>query len=249
MKRKPKIFLFMSAVFAAVGLSLPLQVMLAFGHPPTELTEILAKLTPMNWIVMSVSFANALLAYHASPALKYAGPLFVFVVGWNNWLVSEYFALTSDPAEDPRWLWAFISTLLAALSVCALFLRDAGLALLEPTLRWWRISPRKLLAVAAHVRQVTGPSINTRTYDVSKSGAFFAFEEGVDENRRQVSLGQIQVGSRCSVRLALDQLRTIQCAAEVVRKAEPNGKYPGGFAVRFVGLSLKDQGVLTQLCS
>jgi hypothetical protein len=240
MRQRPRVFDLLALALLLVAFSLPVQVMLMFGHTPGEFTAIFNQLAPMNWVVAMLAVACAVAHWRASPTLWILSPLFILAVGWNNYLVAQ---------AGLNFSWA--TTLLATGATLALhgllLTPTARKVLLNPKMRWWLTAPRKRVQLRATIWPVLGGELLTSTYDVSEGGAFFSLEEASWTSRRTLSIKNLSVGTVCTLKMKLDSGRAIQCDAEVVRQAEPRGQYPGGFAVRFKSLSREDQKALAQL--
>ncbi|MCM2323843.1 MAG: PilZ domain-containing protein [Oligoflexia bacterium] len=226
MFRRPRQFEVLAMVLLLVAVSLPLQVMTAYGFQQPELAQIFSGLAPLNWAVMACAGLHAVLLLAASRLVFFTAPLFVALVAWNNWVVAAVGLNASTVLSG-----------LATLGAVALhlpLLADAPRRiLLNPRLRWWRTARRRRARVSAVVRPVLGGEIRTSTFDVSVGGAFIALEHVFAPG---IPLHYLREGSRCSIRLVLNQIQVVQCAAEIVRRVNARGSYPEGFAVRFVCL-------------
>ncbi len=240
MKQKPKEFLFLALVLLVIGISLPVQVMILFEHSPLEVGAGMSKLAPLNWAVMVLALLNSALVYAASPWVILTAPLFIGAVGWNNWLVAETGVNFSAPTA--------IAALVGTIALHGLLLTEkARKVLRNPSLRWWRSLPRRKVAVRVMVCPVLGGQLQSATFDLSMGGAFI---EAGHANWTSAGAGTagaaagLSVGSRCTIRLTLNQLNVLNCSAEVVRQAPARGNYPGGFAVRFINLDNEQKKAL-----
>ena len=88
MKTKPRHLNYAAAALLAITISLPIQIMFLYGHPPTEIAAIAAKLSPLNWMLLFMGPVVAALMYRASPLCLVAAPSFAVLVVYNNWFVS-----------------------------------------------------------------------------------------------------------------------------------------------------------------
>lgn len=230
MRERPKEFWRVAAVLAAVALSFPLQVMLSYGYHPTEISQTLAGLAPLNWMVIFVSLIHAVLVFQASPWILLSTPIFLGSVAWNNWVVAWAGINYSSFV-------VFLASLGAIATHLPLFSREARKIILNPKLRWWLTPPRKRVTVQAVIRPVLGGELRSMTFDLSSGGAFIDLNRSDWTSITQSSARRnLKVGSRCSIRLMINQTHVLTCGAEVVRHANPAGERPGGFAVRFVSL-------------
>jgi hypothetical protein len=237
MRQRPKEFVFLALMLLIIAASLPIQVMLLYQHTPLEFGDTAAKLAPLNWIVMLLALANAYLVYAASPWVMLSAPLFIASVTWNNYLVADA-ALNFSPVTA---VFAILGTI--ALH-SALLTEKARKILRNPTLRWWRSVTRNQVSVRALVCPVMGCELQSSTFDISLGGAFISSAPTNWKPSQSAPHRTIEVGSRCSIRLMLDQFRVVTCNAEVVRQTAPRGHYPGGFAVRFVNLDPRQKKML-----
>jgi hypothetical protein len=236
MRQRPMVFDLLALVFLLIAISLPIQVMMLFGHLPTEFSAVIHKLSPMNWGVAILAVACAVAHWRASPALWALSPLFIAAVAWNNHLVAKA-GLNYDMTTT-------IIATVATIGVHGLLLTPmARKALLNPSMRWWLTAPRKRANLAATVWPVLGGELLTSTYDISEGGAFFALDESSWSRGRGRSMQNLGVGSVCAVKVKLGE-KAIHCNGEVVRQCEARGNYPGGFAVRFKDLSRDDRRML-----
>lgn len=244
MRERPKEIILLSILFACIALSLPIQVMLTYGYTPFELGSVIASLAPLNWLLIAVSVAHAILVYQASPFAILSTAFFVGTVIWNNWIVAEVGINTPFPA-------IVVATLGAAAAHVPLFSREVRKVLLNPKLRWWRTAPRKRVSLQAVIRPVLGGEFRSMTFDVSSGGAFISLDNAVWPANAKAAqlLKNLKVGSHCSVRLVIDQLNVLQCGAEVVRHAGVRGEYPSGFAVRFVAMDDAQRKILRSVAA
>ena len=229
MKTRPKLLTFFAAYLMFVAISIPLQIMFAFGHTPLELDAITAKIAPLNWAVILMCALGAWMLLRASTRLLVVLPLLALLVGYNNWLVGQTELLYS-PASTA------LATLLFAFSFTPLMLSSqVRLAIMTPRKRWWLTPQRWKVEVPASFR-VPELEIETRIFDLSKHGAFIAMEGSVETTENQIPLG-----AECVITFKLKNQSTLKCRAQVVRRTVASGSYPAGIGVRFLGLSWAEQ--------
>src|SRR6185437_12780724 len=89
MKTKPKHLNLIATLVLAAAVALPVQIMILYGNPPTEIAAIAAKLSPLNWMILFACPVVAVLVYRASPLLWAAAPALGALVVYNNWFVSH----------------------------------------------------------------------------------------------------------------------------------------------------------------
>lgn len=242
MRERPREFRILAAILILAAASFPIQVMMAYGYTPLELDAALAGLSPLNWFVIFASVIHAYLIYEAAPSVLISTPIFLLLVGWNNYVVAR------TGLNSSTWA-AFFATAAAFLIHLPMFRKDTRRVLFNPKLRWWRTSRRKRASMRAIIRPVMGGELQSCTFDVSASGAFIRMDSAnwlplKNVNFYKLQQSNLKVGSRCSVRLLIDHMRVIQCGAEIVRHSPANGEHPEGFAVRFVSLDESQKKML-----
>lgn len=238
MKEKPKKAVYLAALFFVIAAAMPVQIMMLFGHSVFDVSPILHKLTPMNWVVILLALVNGIAVFHLDRWTLVTGPLFALAVIWNNILVESVGGhfITGVPT-------------MASLALLGLFYHvfdQKVLTLLyKPSLRWWRAAERHKVGLTVSVRPVSGGDLESRSVDLSTSGVFVGFHHSKWDLEGE-RLGQfIQSGARCSLRLKLNQTQSIHCTGEIVRvSSRPQGDYPSGFAIRFTHIAGADRRLL-----
>lgn len=226
--------LFLVCVGALIA-ALPVEVLAKVGDQPVSWDLVLTQITPLNWSLMIFGLINLVLFFTASRWVLIVTPVFLGVVVYLN-LVPNRIEANFTPAH------AFGLLCVMILLQILLLAKDARTALKENKSIKWLSPARQCVGVHATVCPVIGGGeIKSRTFDISEQGAFISCEEAGWEVANAVPLKNIKVGTHCSVKLRLDQLRTLHCSAQVIRKAASAGKYPSGFAVRFVGMSREEK--------
>ena len=263
MMAKPKHLNLLALVILGAAMSLPIQIMLLYGHPPTEISAIAAKLTPLNWMILFYCPIVALLVWRVSPLLIAAVPVLGALVVYNNWFVSQV------GTDYSVWVTA-VASLAFCCALAGVFTSDVRKILMNPNLRWWLIPQRTAVELPVRLRVLNGTyksgreEFYTITFDISETGAFIPFgrERGnVRELRPSnvtplrpgdlpgesyaFSMRSLVPGTQCYLCLSLGELAFIHCRAEVVRVATPNGKYPAGVAVRFLGLTGQEKRMIS----
>lgn len=220
MMARPKIVYFIAFAILSVVLSLPIQSALLYQNNLKELPEIFAKLTYINWMMAIVLTATALAVFNVSPHIKALVPFSVALVGWNNYLAGSY---NTDYSLSQALLGA---GLFAGLMV-PLLKKDVRYLLNNPKMRWWARSPRKNRSVPVTVNPYVGSTWQTKTFDISETGAFISFER---QNFEELP----KIGEHLKLNLNINTLKKIKCEAIVVRVEEPKGMYPRGIGVKFI---------------
>ncbi len=241
MKSRPRRLLYSALFLALLAAAMPGQIMILYGHAPNEVSAILAKLAPMNWVVMLLSAATAIFAHRASRGLVIAAPALGLAVAYNNYLVARV-------GQDFSANGVLLSTVFFLTFLCWFFSKDVRELIADPRRRWW-LTPRRwkadipirlqvlpINAVRGWMRGGFGPKeFKSSTFDISEEGAFI----------RMDGLTKPIPGMQCYLCLTIKDLCFVQCRAEVVRTSNGSrGNYPGGIAVKFLGLSGNDRRML-----
>jgi hypothetical protein len=264
MKTKPRHLNYAAAALLAITISLPIQIMVLYGHPPTEIAAIAAKFSPLNWMLLFLGPVVAALMYRASPLCLVAAPSFAALVVYNNWFVSKV------GHDFTPWA-TTIGSALFCMALAGVFTRDVRAILVNPSRRWWLTPARKSVEISVRMRVLNGryksgkEEFYTVTYDLSESGAFIPFgrekgnirelklavsnasvssDKAGDKALEPFSIRNLSLGTQCYVCLNLKELAFIHCRAEVVRVATPHGKYPAGVGIRFLGLSGQEKRMI-----
>jgi hypothetical protein len=243
-KQRPRMLVYLATFLCLVAVSFPVQIMILYGHSPSEGGAIAAKLAPLNWAVIVFAPLTAWLAFRASAWLMAALPVLVAVVIYNNWLVGQIGADYS-PLMTLLGSVAFIATIGATLT------RDSLRVLLSPRSRWWLTPTRHKLELPVRLKFLSRAGLKKapvsvdaynefyiRTYDLSEGGAE---QEAKAFRAFQAILKNLAVGTQCYVCLPLKDVSFIQCRAEVVRNTNGRGAYPAGVGLRFLGLSWNER--------
>jgi hypothetical protein len=228
MRTRPKIFVFLSTTFILVGLSVPVQAYLLYGHGLGESAAALHKLTILNWAVALSCVACGLLAWNASPGIKLAAPVSLVAVLWNNWVVASV-------GHDFSRTEVVLGLVLFAALHALWFLKPSLLVLKDPAKRWWITPRRKRIAATTLVQTWLGESFTTQTFDISRNGVFL--ELGSNDTRDSVPmrvLKNLQSGRHLTLKIMLSPFRTIRCDAEVVRVCSATSSHPAGVGLKFV---------------
>lgn len=237
MKTRPMLLRLLFAYLTAVAISMPVQIMWLYGHPPYEWIEIAAKLTPLNWLICAMAPITGCLIYQASPLALAAVPALAYVIIANNWFAAEL-------ATDYSPLWAGVGTGLFLLSLTPL-LKPATLRLfLHPEKRWWR-TPHRRRASLPVVFQNEGLEFIVNTFDISEGGAFIPAWP-VRPREPRTYLTSLVPGKVITVFLDLKNAARIGCRAQIVRQSDATGDYPSGIAIRFLDMSWRERRLIAQ---
>lgn len=216
---------------AGVALSLPVQIMVIYGHSIAEWQAVAAKLTVLNWMVMLGTMVNAVMILRAERWTLYLTPMMFALVGFNNFLVALY-AIDFAP-----WMTgaAFFSFLFLHMPLVT----ESNLRLLKnPSLRWWRTPERHRKVVPITLGDVHGRTVISTTFDISETGVFIPLNE--EQMNRQAEMEDVRV----LMDLGSAHFR---CSAQVARRTMGGGKYPSGIGVRFTDLSPRERAQLRKV--
>jgi hypothetical protein len=232
-REKPMIFNLLAIIVILVAMGFPLQIMWQFGHLPGELLSIFTKLAPLNLAVIAFSLFSGVAYYNVSPLLLVTAPLYLVMVFWNNLVVGMHEVNTTLAVSMISW---------AALASFHLpLIKKKNIKIMRnPRSHWWKTEARKRISVNTMIEPIGGLSMNSKTFDLSSGGAFFAANQ---DNKG------LNVGDQCSVKMKLGGLGILNIKAKVVRLAEKRGKYPAGFGVQFLFDEKKTQKILSRYLS
>lgn len=232
MKTRPLQFDFLKIILAGIIVSFPVQIMLLYGHPPWEVPAILAKISILNWLVISSCLYAIQLAHHADRKLLWFLPLTTALVGWNNHIVGYV-------GVDFSTTHTFLGTLAFA-SVNSIFLAPSVRFIFKyPNKRWWQTESRYKTQVQVFVNPLRGgEGFYTDTFDLSHGGTFIPLH---DQQMRFFDSGE-----KLTLSFTLGTFRSLRCNAIVVRNAQANGMYPQGMGIKFLDLSRNQKDSLNQ---
>lgn len=230
MMTRPKTLDLFGLFLVGVAISFPIQIMVIYGHGPTEWFAVAEKLTFLNWLVMASALLNALLVWRASPALKYTVPLMIGLVAGNNWIVAHWHV---DYSPTQAWTASLLFVGLHGV----LFRKPILHLIVHPEKRWWLRPPRKIVEVSAYVSPFNGTAFKAKTFDISENGAFIPFStdeilKGTKGDQRRARNKKIGVDDRVTLCLTLG-LAQIRCDARIVRTTDAKGIYPAGIGLTF----------------
>lgn len=234
MKHRPYFFHIMAAFFGLVAVSMPLQMVFLYHHYSLfDLELVFQKLTPMNYLVMMACVFNAYLAYRVDRILLFSLPATIVLVAYNNYIVGQY-------GFDYQLKTTLVASILFS-TVCLGFLHPQYLRiLLNPQLRWWLPKIRVRHQIPVFLQTPTSDNITRlKSFDFSESGMFLTGGEN--------NIDRFAPGDFVDVEFKFNDLKTIKCRAEIVRKNQNSGAYPIGLGLRFTNMEngvkklIKDQ--------
>lgn len=224
MKRRPPLLTAMPWILVGVALSIPLQIMVLYGHGPLELGDVFGKVTALNWLVISFCLVNAMATARASRWLLFTGPGLVVAVAVNNWLVG-FLATDFSPMTAALATVGFLALQLPY------FHPSIRRLLHQPAMRWWLQAARRKVRVPVYFGSSKTKLLHSETFDISESGAFIpcplshSTSQGLDPQ------------ARVNLSFALGVHRRIRCDGRIVRRVDAKGDYPSGIGIEFVNLT------------
>ena len=239
MKTKPIIFNFLFVFFTFIAVSLPLQVAFLYEHSLTSFSEwasIAMKLSPLNWMVLTLCLINGYLCYQTNPFIKYTIPASILLVGVNNFVVGAW-------GVDYHFVLTWVATLVYTLFSYS-FVYAHGLEAIEhPEKQWWKIPTRYQRSFPVWVEWQGKRKLLAKTFDISKSGAYIA----ALANSKNLLPSDLKIGEHIKVLIGTDS-GELELQATLVRKEKESlGHYPAGLAVHFNNLSFAQSQKLRRL--
>lgn len=209
---------------------MPLQVMVMFGHPPTEWFAIWAKLAPQNKLVMTLSPIAAVGVHRVTPWGWYATLAFLAISFFNNVILLQF------PSVVPKVAILGSTTLIAGCGIW--FFHPRNMLLFRDTRNhWWKSATRYLVQVPIEIETENGSSVKGETFNISRTGIFV-----------ETPLSDMRIGEIVKIYIQLKR-RRIHGLASVVRRAKACSSYPQGFGLRFEALNLPDRIALQRALS
>lgn len=235
MKVKPLIFVWLSAIYVAIAISFPLQIMVAHEHQWSEFNQALGKLTFLNWLVIIGLGVASYYSYQGSRRIIPTATVLGILVLVNNLYVGAF----GEDFSLIQTLGAFVGF---GLLHTMLLQKDVVRVLNNQNLRWWRISPRQSLRLPVLLRNNKTTSITTETVDISESGIFVRIEQSKHLGPRAFKMNEI-----VQIQLKLDTINSIKCSGRVVRHCFGEQGRPMGIALEFKEISSVDRKRIMKL--
>lgn len=230
MNKKPILFIIIPIVLIGIASSFYFQVAYLLDLEWTNFYQIHRHITLPNWFTMALLVATAVMIYRGHRSTKWLMPMTMLMVGWNNYLVSAY-------ANNFSSMETLLGTLFFPLLLAPMYTKKHQKLISDRRFHWWETSPRKNHQAYVAINPFVSSTINSRTYDVSKSGLFVQIDDIAWENLPKV-------GERVNVSITLDTLRKVRCEAVVVRAVEAKGQYPRGMGLHFTELTSENRRTL-----
>ncbi len=228
MNSKPLILPILAFLTAAIALSLPIQIMMIYGHGLGELGAVARKLTTLNWLVIFGGVATAALIDRGSPYIRYCVPGMIAAVFVNNYFVASY-------GDDFSLLTATASAAVFAVLNVPLLHPQIRRLLSHPELRWWLRPRRATTSVPIFLAGTRRETFRTETFDLSETGVFVQLEP------HQITLKQDESISLC---LTLGTYSQVRCTGRIVRITDARGTYPAGVGVQFLDLPMEEKKII-----
>lgn len=227
-EQAPRGVQFLAGVYFLMALALPLQMIWIHKLPLGQLHRAFTFMPLGNWLVCLLALASAYHLITYSHRSFYLLPVALGITVLNNWWVSY---AGSTFSSDQTWL---ASGLLVSCHA-ALAHPRAFKALKKNTPKPWRQPPRFLLSYPTTLIPPTGPAVILNSHDLSLTGMFLCSSD-IRAPRgylNKACVNHIHEGTEVSLRVQIDQLRTLRIEAQVVRKVEDSSEEPPGLALRF----------------
>lgn len=222
MRKRPWTFFLTSLTFAGIAVAFPVQIAVLYGHGFQELPLIFQKLTGFNWVCIACLLMLSYMAWNGTRWLYVGIPFTMAVVVWNNFLVGYW-------GYDYSLTTTFYSSLLFSGLCLFPFLPHYAAVIQNPKLRWWLVAARKEIMIPVYITQGRGQQFQTKTRDISKTGAF------IESQLESPRLGEV-----LDLNLKINTLQQLQLKAEVVRFQEDED----GFGVRFQDMTSPEKRLL-----
>ncbi len=229
MRAKPLSIYILAMVFVAVAISVPLQVIALYDYKLDQYNLILANISTQNWFMIGMLVLSSVLMLLVSKLALGAVAILTATVIWNNFLVGHY-------GGDFNMVTAsFASVGFVVLTSTCLYM-GAFKVLINRKMQWWKTARRYNLHYPVTIRPLKGYALQTKTFDISKSGIFVACDSE--------SIQDLKDGEFVSVHLTFDTVKSLKCEAQVVRKVNENGRYPNGLGIEFKDMDSRNRAIL-----
>jgi hypothetical protein len=222
LRKKPLWIKLLSLFLWINAIGMPLQVMVIFGHPPTEFTAIWAKLTLQNKVVMAMSPVAAYGLQRVTRWGWFAIMSFITVALFNNIILLQF------PTPIPKYM-VFLATLVLA-GAGSWFLRPSVVSFFQNVhVHWWKPAPRYSSSLPVELEIGDDGRLTSTAYNISKTGIFVATPK--------ISM---KTGDIVNVKIGFER-KIIRGLASVVRYGKGSSSYPEGFGLRFLKLTIADR--------
>lgn len=216
MKTKPLFVPFMSLILILISISFPIQIAIIFDYNIFEFKAIFSKLTPLNYIVMTLLAYTSFLTYKMNPKVFILLPflnLFVFI---NNFVVSEYGQLYGHTQTFA------VSTVFLFFTL-TYYRKDIYKVYHDLKFRYWLTTPRFKRNLPLEI-YIDGKMIKSETFDISLTGLFIK----ADPSNQ---LFDLKTHQDINI-VIIDKKKKIKLSAYIMRKCIAQGHYPAGIGVK-----------------
>jgi hypothetical protein len=221
--KRPILFFVIPLILICIALSFYFQVAYLLDISWTNFYQVHRHITLPNWCTIALLVTTATMIYRGHHSTKWLIPITILMVAWNNYLVSAY-------GHNFNSMETTFGSLFFPLIFAPLYTKKYRRIISDRRFHWWETSPRKNHQAYVAINPFVSSTINSRTYDVSKSGLFVEIND--------IAWEQLpKVGERVNLSICLDTLRKVRCEAVVVRTAEATGQYPRGMGLHFTELT------------
>lgn len=229
MRSRPWVLFVMAFAYLTIALSFPIQIYFLYEHNFSELREVLAKLTFVNWLVILGLGAGSVLFYRGSTKMIPAAIGVSLLVIGNNVLVG----LFGD--DFNLWQTMAASVLFGSLHL-SLLNGEVQKLIKQPELRWWRTAYRQKMRISVVMRSKNYNQLAFESFDISDTGIYL----GVS-NDMIAQLKGLKLNEEVQLTMKFDTLNQIRCHGRLTRISQGGGNYPSGFGIEFTDLSAKDR--------
>ena len=218
MKSKPIFFSLMPLVLISLAASMPLQVALIYDISIFEVSAIMSKLTPLNYVLMGLFMWLAFATYKIDKNLFILLPFINLFVFLNNYVVGSF-------GKDFNLVQTTLASTLFLVMTLTYYHKDNYKIINELKNRWWLTSPRQKLNLPLTITSAK-EKIKTSSFDLSKSGLFAL-------NDPDFELFQLPKDKVVEITIHTDD-QTLKMKGKLVRKALSKGHYPEGVGIQFM---------------
>lgn len=220
MSKRPLLLYIIPILLLMTAASIPLQVLYLYEHDLTELTSIIQKISPLNWLSIGLMLFTAHALFSANKSVRFLVPFTIFCVSLNNYFVGQW-------GNDFSFSQSLFSTLGFALLFAPLLHSSVFQILKNPKHKWWSRSERFKANLPVSLNPFVGQTILANTFDISTTGLFITIKSEDLSNLPKV-------GETLRLSLNFNSMKKIKCEAKVVRIASPSGIYPQGLGLQFI---------------
>lgn len=227
MNNKPLVFNFYALSLVLIALSFPLQISWMYGHELTDANQLRAiwnKLSVTNLITMTIISYTAWKVWRVEKGLIPWIASSCAIVAANNVIVSAY-------ASDWSGFETTSSTVGFSVLLSVFVFSKAYEHSLAPHLQWWRPAKRHKINAPVVIEFMDHHRFQAQLFDISTTGMFIT---GVEQ---QAVSTLAPVDEEMDIKIPFKNT-FYAFRVKLVRKAEENGHYPGGWGLSFTHMNI-----------